>query len=559
MKNMNGTKQYFEFIKKYAFKNKLIILYAVVISIIIFTAIISLIRPQLQGQVIDDLSSPEKATMTVFMMRLTIFLGLLLINYVLIYVQKYIVLRIAEEIAADMRQKIQDKLATVRVDFFDHIELSDILLKFDKDVSAIKQCGITSIMTLLSNIAILIVVPPYMISIHKGIAIANIILLVSVPFISRLLGKMIQEVSEQVLAGYNETTNVLSNTYENWLVIRLYRCGEYIHNRFLAKNHTYKKATNRQNLLYVWNTLAILFIQFTGTVIIWGAGAGEVFKGNMTIGTIIVLMNYQTIIMNPIIGIAQFANEYHTAIVSLKDINQLLSYPDIVQNSEKIKDIVEVRLKNVSFCYPQTMQPVFEGLNILFRKGKIYGIRGRSGQGKSTLFKLLTGIYKPTSGELVINDYTLSESDLISYWEKIGFVMQRTQFFQDSLRNNMGLLHKVTDDEMDRIAECLNLYDEVHKLSNIWDTVVKTDPWNFSEGQMRRFDIMRTILKKPKLLIFDEATANIDKNRRAYFYRLLHELSDDKIILFATHNQEELKEADEIIDLELFNSKNTGE
>lgn len=551
----NSARQYFEFIKKYACKNKLIVLYIVVIAFIILTALISLIRPQLQGQVIDDLSNPSNTTMSKFMLLLLVFLGILIINYIITYVQKYIVLLIAEEIAADMRQKIQDKLATVRVEFFDKVELSDILLKVDKDVSAIKQCGITSILTLISNVAILIVVPPYMLSIHKGIAIANMLLLVSVPFISKMLGKMIQQTSAQVLSGYNETTNILTNTYENWFVIRIYRCGQYIHNKYYAKNQEYKNATNKQNVLYVWNTLVILIIQFVGTVIIWIVGAGEVFKGNMTIGTIMALMNYQTIIMNPILGIAQFVNEYHTAIVSLKDINQLLAYPDISKRDARIADVNEIRLERVSFYYPRAKKPVFENISLSFKKGKIYGILGQSGKGKSTLFKLLVGIQKPSSGKMLINDCILDESDLVHYWEMIGFVMQRSQFFNDSLRNNMGLMHAVTDIEMDRIAKCLDLYDEIHSLSDIWDTVVKTDPCNFSEGQMRRLDIMRAILKKPKLLIFDEATANIDKKRRAYFYQLLHELSADKIILFATHNQDELKEADEIIDLEQMNKK----
>ena len=137
MNKDNSARQYFEFIKKYACKNKLIVLYIVVIAFIILTALISLIRPQLQGQVIDDLSNPSNTTISKFMLLLLVFLGILIINYIITYVQKYIVLLIAEEIAADMRQKIQDKLATVRVEFFDKVELSDILLKVDKDVSAI--------------------------------------------------------------------------------------------------------------------------------------------------------------------------------------------------------------------------------------------------------------------------------------------------------------------------------------------------------------------------------------------------------------------------------------
>ena len=113
----------------------------------------------------------------------------------------------------------------------------------------------------------------------------------------------------------------------------------------------------------------------------------------------------------------------------------------------------------------------------------------------------------------------------------------------------MNLLHKVTDQEMDVVAKCLDLYDEVHSLKDEWDTEIVLEPANLSEGQMRRLDIMRNILKKAQILIFDEATANIDKERRTHFYSLLHDLSESRIIIFSTHNIDELREADKIIDL----------
>lgn len=547
---------YLKFLKEYAFKKKLIPLYSLVILIIILTVGVSLVRPELQGKVIDDLGAPQNTNLTSFMLLLTIFLGLLLINYLMNYVQRYVVAVISEEIAADMRQKMEDKLSTVKVSFFEKIKLSDILLKVDKDVLAIKQCGITSIITLVSNIGILIIVPPYMFYIHRGIAISNILLLVSVPFISRILGKMIQETSERVLEGYNSTTNVLTNTYDNWFVIRLFQCNKYIHDRYLKKNQQYKKETNRQNLLYILNTSTILVIQFLGTVIIWIIGAQEVFKGNMTVGTIMALMNYQTIIMNPIIGIAQFANEYHTAVVSLKDINQLLEYPDKLGNSaKKVGTIDSIRLEQMSFSYPESNKNVFSKVNFNFKKGCMYGIHGKSGQGKSTLFKILTGVYQPTEGKVLINEVDLQDLDMSTYWKTTGYVMQRTQFFNDTLRRNMELLHPVTDHELAAVAKMLDLYDEIYSLDTIWETKVKTEPCNFSEGQMRRLDIMRNILKNSQILIFDEATANIDEKRRERFYRLLHELAAEKIVIFSTHNAEELKEADIIVDLEVLNTR----
>ena len=280
----------------------------------------------------------------------------------------------------------------------------------------------------------------------------------------------------------------------------------------------------------------------------------------MTIGTIMALMNYQAIIMNPIIGIAQFANEYHTAVVSLKDINGLLQYPDQKQgDGKKVTTVNKISLEDMSFSYQESNKKVFDRINLNFKRGTLYGIHGKSGQGKSTLFKIIAGVYQPTEGNIIVNDTDLQELDINNYWENTGYVMQRTQFFNDTVRRNMGLLHIVSEEEMDTVAKCLDLYDEIHALEMVWDTEIKIDPCNFSEGQMRRLDIMRNILKNSQLLIFDEATANIDEKRRGNFYHLLHKLSKDKIIIFSTHNLEELREADIIVDLEKLHIRQVSE
>ena len=425
--------------------------------------------------------------------------------------------------------------------------MSDIILKLDKDISAIKQCGITSIITLLSNIVIIIVIPPYMLSIHKQIAIYNILLLICVPLITHVLRDIIHRVSNQILHGYSDITNVLTNTYNNWFAIRSFHCYQYIHERYKRKNQEYKSAINKQNLLYMINVLSTLILQFFGLALIWIVGAKEIIRGNMTIGTIMALMNYQTILMNPIIGIADFANEYHTAIVSLRDIDSLLSYPNTETNKQPIENNYRITLKQVNFHYPDAESEIIRNANLTLKKGILYAVHGKSGHGKSTLFKLITGIYRTTGGNIFINDISIGDCDLTTYWSRIGYVMQRSLFFKDTIIKNM--FYEGNNADLEEIAKYLDILDEINELPELWETEIKTDPYNFSEGQLRRMDILRNILKNPEVLIFDEVTANIDDGRRQKFYDLLHKLVNDKIIIFSTHNMEELKEADEIIDM----------
>ena len=107
-----------DFLKEYAFKKKLLPYYILTIAIIVLTAGVSLVRPELQGEVIDDLGNPQSTSLSAFMFLLAVFLGMVLLNYLMNYVQRYVVAVISEEIAADMRQKVEDKLSTVSVNFF---------------------------------------------------------------------------------------------------------------------------------------------------------------------------------------------------------------------------------------------------------------------------------------------------------------------------------------------------------------------------------------------------------------------------------------------------------
>lgn len=144
----------------------------------------------------------------------------------------------------------------------------------------------------------------------------------------------------------------------------------------------------------------------------------------MSVGMIMALVNYQGIIMNPIIDIVDFTNEYHTAVASLKDINVLLSYPDIETGGKiNIKNIEEITLKGVTFQYSKAEAKILQYVNYSFQRGTIYAIYGKSGKGKSTLFKLLAGMCSPTKGEILINQNRMTDCNLISYWGRIGHVM----------------------------------------------------------------------------------------------------------------------------------------
>lgn len=542
---------YLKFLKQFALKKSLSILYLLIIIIIVVNATISLVRPKIQGIIIDRLSISNSVEDLNYYIILFAFLGMLLISYSISYIQKYVSTIISEKISANVRSKIHEKLYRCRVELFRNMDMNEILVKFEKDVMAIKQCGITSVITLISNIVIIIAVPPYMFMINKKITIINVVLIAIAPLLTKIMAAKIQKTSKESLEKYSCLISTLRETYDNWVVIRTFQCIDYVKKKFADRNQAYRAINNKQALLQIINTWMILFIQFIGIAVIWVIGSKEVFEGTMTIGTITALMNYQAIIMNPIIGIGSFANDYNTAIISLKDLSILLDYEESGGCIEqKFKgEIDRIKLKDITFNYDNQAGDILKDINYTFEKGVIYAIQGESGKGKSTLLSIIAGMITPTKGEIFVNNQVIDSNVLMDYWKNIGYVTQHSTFFNDTISCNLKLKNSNSIDTIESVSKILGIYDDIIKLENTWDTSLETEPYNFSEGQLRRFDIIRNIVKKPHILIFDEVTANIDTKRREEFYRLLHMISKDKIIIFSTHNVSELSEADEILKL----------
>lgn len=538
------------FLKKYGFKKNIIPLYILIIFLIIISTVISIMRPKYQGILVDSLSNFTHLDKITFYKRLKFFLLILLLSYVVVYIQKYLTSLVSEEIASNLRQDVNNKLSTINNEYYHTHNFSDILLKVDKDIETIKFFGIPTIIKLATNIATLVFVIPYMFYIDKKITVINLSLLLLIPLLSWIFGTLIQKTTRKVLDSYNSTTNVLNNNYANWKNVLLFSCQNYANFKYKENNQEYKKNLKHRSLLYTLNSALFLILQYGGAVAIWVLGSYKVFAGTMTIGTVLALMNYQSIIMNPIMELSYFINDYHTTIESIEDLYQFYNYSDM--NLGKVNLDVSpslIKLENVSYSYNNSEEMVLKNISVEFEKGKVYAIIGKSGEGKSTLLQLISGFLTPTKGNIYINNVNLNDLNKKSYWSYLGYTMQRPKFFNDSIITNLNLQKNLSTSEIQAKCKDIDIYDDIIGTDSSWDTIITTDTENFSEGQLKRLDISRNLLKKPSILLFDEATASLDAVRQAQFFDLIKDLSNDCIIILITHDMNEVKYVDEVYSL----------
>lgn len=215
---------------------------------------------------------------------------------------------------------------------------------------------------------------------------------------------------------------------------------------------------------------------------------------------------------------------------SLLDENEPLGN----DGSKEIEKINEIKFENVDFSYPKRDKMIFENLNLLFEDEKIVGLVGESGSAKSTLMKMVMKWYMAKSGKISLNEEDILEIDSRKLQEKIAYIPQFPQIFSQTIRENLVLGNdEITDEEILEIAEKCRLKDVILSTENGLDTKINSEKVIFSSGEMQRLELMRALLKRADVYIFDEPTSNLDTLNESIILNLIKENCKGMVFLIS--------------------------
>ena len=224
------------------------------------------------------------------------------------------------------------------------------------------------------------------------------------------------------------------------------------------------------------------------------------------------------------------------ALQAAKQTFSLLDENEPVGNdgSKEIEKINEIKFENVDFSYPKRDKMIFENLNLLFEDEKIVGLVGESGSGKSTLMKMVMKWYMAKSGKISLNEEDILEIDSRKLQEKIAYIPQFPQIFSQTIRENLVLGNdEITDEEIVEIAEKCRLKYVILSTENGLDTKINSEKVIFSSGEMQRLELMRALLKRADVYIFDEPTSNLDTLNESIILNLIKENCKGMVFLIS--------------------------
>ncbi len=292
--------------------------------------------------------------------------------------------------------------------------------------------------------------------------------------------------------------------------------------------------------------------QVSGLVVIW-AGATLVLNGQMTLGQLIAFRILSGYVTGPILRIVSLWQNFQETIISLERLSDIVDQKEEIeiagQNLPPLHPIKgNLKYKNLNFRFNNSGPPQLSNINFEIRPGEFVGIVGSSGSGKSTLVKMLTRFFEPQGGTIEIDNQEISKVDLYSLRSQLGVVPQDSLLFDGSIQENIALTRpEASFEEIQTAAKVACAHSFIQDLPSGYSTKVGERGSNLSGGQRQRIAIARMVLKKPKMLILDEATNSLDVDTE---YQVINELANlfkNKTVLFITHRLTNLINADKIL------------
>lgn len=298
-----------------------------------------------------------------------------------------------------------------------------------------------------------------------------------------------------------------------------------------------------------------IFVELVGGVVILWAGGVSVINGEMTMGALITFNSLLAYFLEPVKNLINLQPQIQTAVVAADRLGEIFDLEAEKTEREYKKMNPEhlfgdIEFKHVDFRYG-TRKLVLEDINIKIEKGQKVAFVGESGSGKTTLSKLLLHLYSAEKGEILINGNNIEDIQIEKLREKIAYIPQETFLFSGSILENLSLgLDYATMDEVIEASKMAQAHEFINGMPLRYETRLEENGANLSGGQRQRIAIARAMLKKPDILILDEATSNLDAITERALDKTIHEFSQEMTTIFIAHRLSTIKNCDKIFVME---------
>ena len=354
----------------------------------------------------------------------------------------------------------------------------------------------------------------------------------------------------------DKVNSVVQENVSGARVVKAYGQEEYEIKRFEGVNDELR-GTNFKvlKIMALFGPVITLVMNFAVIAIIYIGGFQiHIENAGMSTGSIMAAISYVTQILMSVMMVSMMFQSVSRSMASAGRINEVIDAEPVIEGG-KVKEgktTATIELQNVSFRYPGTQgAPVLKDINLKIKKGETLAIIGATGCGKTSLVNLIPRFYDSTEGTVLVDGVDVKEYDLAALREKIGYVMQKSELFSDTVANNIRWgKPDASMEEVIEAAQTAQAADFIEGFNEKYETFIAEKGASLSGGQKQRVSIARAMLRKPEILILDDSTSALDLVTEGKLQRALKEKLDDTTVIMIAQRIASVKQADRIAVLE---------
>ncbi|MGZ8424016.1 MAG: ABC transporter ATP-binding protein [Candidatus Binatia bacterium] len=455
---------------------------------------------------------------------------------------------------ADLRDVVFAHTQKLPLSYFQYNKIGDLMSRLTNDIHAVRELMGFGSLAIVDALVVILFSLTLMVAIDPWLALWSMMAMPFIPIVVRFFGRHIFRWSR---ATQDQLSEMSAYTLENFSGIRVVQAYAQEENQirgFDRISSEYRKKTMWLATLWgIFWPLMQVHAGIAATIVLW-LGGRQVLAGTMSLGEYVAFNGYLAMLTWPLMAIGYTANQYQRGTAALTRIAEVLdtpvgaryASPASLATAQAVRGDIELR--NLTFSYGAGQAPELRNINLQVAAGKVCGIIGETGSGKSTLVNLMLRLYEPAENSILIDGVDICRMPLRQLEDAVGYVSQDIFLFSGSVRENIllgvenGALARV--EEASRIAQLL---PAIESFGAGFDTIIGERGVRLSGGQKQRTALARALIKNPPILILDDAFSSVDVETEEEILRELKQFMRGRTTLLISHRISTVRDADIII------------
>ena len=545
----------------------------VFLAAVVLDAIVSSVSPLVLRAIIDKGIYAHRESLIIGLSVLTAVLAI--VDAVLSLFERRISAVIGESLIFDLRARVFQHIQQMPIAFFSRTQTGALISRLNNDVIGAQQAFTDLFSNIVGNVILVAIVLGTMFVLSWQITLVSLLLLpvflVPARRVGRRLGTLFQrgmELNAEMNMAMTERFNV-----SGAMLVKLFGRPQEELDYFEHRAGQVRDIGIRQATYQRFFFIALSLTASLATAFAYGFGGVSALHGTLAVGTVVALTAYLGRLYGPLTQLSNLNIDYMSAMVSFERLFEVLDLQPMIRESADAHAIpdepAELRFEHVAFAYPGADEvslasleavarlestprtDVLHDVSFVVAPGSMTALVGHSGAGKTTMSMLVSRLYDVDRGAVLINGVDVREASTASLNAMVGVVTQDPHLFHDTLRANLVFARPdASDDQIDDALRSAQIYDFVQSLPLGLETVVGERGYRLSGGEKQRVALARLLLKAPRLVVLDEATAHLDAESESAVQRALDETMATRTSLVIAHRLSTIRNADQILVVE---------